>query len=206
MILVREALDKETKVKLRRRQLELQISYSSIIKIAVHSALSLIEIRWCNMANHSLVSSYLNYTNEPERHIWVKNFSLKLFHSFINEFLAMKGNSKLRTAYVNLLNLIDYCQISLCGFLSLENTPIYTEESQEQVLLMLLHTNESQITFFKKNLVIVRSSEPFIEIVDLRKIEIQQCDNHIRIDYHNKLVNNDRHCWVSDSFTLLIVN
>lgn len=191
MLLVREALDESTQVKLRRRRLELQINYSSVIKIIVHSTQSLIEIKWCNMMNHSLVSSYLKYTSGPEQRIWMKHFFLKLLYSYLTSegvsIEAGSNDSKLKSVYVNLLNLIDYCYVSLCGFLSLEDTLIKTEGSQDQVFLALLHSHEGQLNYFKKNLVIVRNSEPFIEIIDLRKVLIQKSDKHIRIDYLNKV-------------------
>lgn len=192
MLLVREALDESAQVKLRRRRFELQINYSSVIKIIVHSAQGLIEIKWCNMINHSLVSSYLKYTSGPEQHIWMKHFFLKLLYSYLTSegvvsIEAGSNNSKLKSVYVNLLNLIDYCCVSLCGFLSLEDTLIKTEGAAEQVFLGLLHSHEGQLNYFKKNLVIVRNSEPFIEIIDLRKVLIQHSDKHIRIDYLNKV-------------------
>ena len=48
-----------------------EIPYLSIIKIEPNLDLSLIELKWCNKENNSLVSSYFQYSSLNEKHIWL---------------------------------------------------------------------------------------------------------------------------------------
>ena len=156
-------------VKFRKKPLEIQINHSSIIKILNHVNKSLIEIKWCDMANNSLVSTYLQYSCCFEKQIWMKQFCLKLLKTF-NEVAAL-----------NLGNLIDYCQIDLFGFLSLS---IYND-ADEQVLVILIQSEETQVNYFNKLLVVIEKT--CHNVIDLRKISLKCDDTSIRIDHQNKL-------------------
>lgn len=172
-------------VQFRNRRLELQINNNSIIKILVHSSKNLIEIKWCNQANHSLISSYLQYTDLSEKHVWVKEMFFKLLSSFYTPRFPT-NDPKFKTNFVNLLSLSDYCQIDLCGFLSLASSPIQTE-IEEQIFAVLMKSNESQLNYFKRLLVIIRVTEPYFEMIDLRKAILNHNETYIRIDYLNKV-------------------
>ena len=74
----------------------------------------------------------------------------------------------------------------MCGFLHLVNNLIYTD-NEEQIFGVLLQSNESQVNYFKRLLILIRVDEPYFEIIDLRKVAISHDENHIRIDHLNKV-------------------
>ena len=167
--LIQGDLNNHQLVKFRKKPLELQIKHASIIKILNHVSKSLIEIKWCDVANNSLVSTYLQYSCRFEKQIWMKQMCQKLL-SIFNE-----------TAILNLSNLIDYCQIDLYGFLSLSSY----NDADEQVLVILIQSEETQVNYFNKLLIVI---EPTCHsVIDLRKISLKYDDISIRIDHQNKV-------------------
>ena len=184
MSLIQEGSHHMSMVQLRRKRLELHITYDSIIKIVAHSSKNLIEIKWCSQSNNSLISTYLQYTSLPEKRIWMKEMFRKLFGSFYSQEIR---DSESKTEFLNLINVSDYCEISLCGFLTLDNSIIHTADYKDQVFAVLLHSNENQLNYFKKLLILIKPNESKFEIIDLRKATLAQNETYIRINHLNKV-------------------
>ncbi len=185
LCLIQTGVEYTSNVKLRRKRLELHILYESIIKIVDHASKSLIEIKWCNQANNSLVSSYLQYASRAEQHVWMKQLFQKLLYN--NLTTGSKSAEIDRETLLGLVYLSDYCQMSLCGFLSLDGGVGSCVGQPNMVFAALVHSDERQLSYFRRQLVLVRQSEPFVEMVDLRKAVVVHSETCIRVDYENRV-------------------
>ena len=166
-----------------KKELKTRIGYLSIIKVfsytKKHQNNNIVEIKWCNKANNSLISTHLEYNNNFEKQNWLREIFYKMFYNYNTKF-SVKDSTDLtgiQNRIISLFDLIKTCQIASMGFLNLMN-PIYLDNnSNEQVIVVLLETLQSQWNqYFKRYLIIIKqinfenSILPFYEILDLRKL------------------------------------
>ncbi|CAM6000914.1 unnamed protein product [Sphagnum balticum] len=198
------------------------LNYTSIIKVNSCERENTFEIKWCHQDNNSLISSYYECENASQIQLWLKRVLEKCLYEFVRlEILGgsigggdgvaesdeLMSKSELldlenwfvrnRAHLVNLIELIDYCQINLFGYLNQMNNMAAdadadsknetTEATTEKVFLILLETSPKQINYYcRPTLILVRSKKQilelessstptdstpsFYEILDLRKL------------------------------------
>ncbi len=87
---------------------------------------------------------------------------------------------------LDVIYLSDYCQVSLCGFLYAE-TEIGSGKD-DRVFAGLLYSDQKQNGYFRKVLVLVKNSEPLIELIDLRKpVVVVDNETFLSLNYLNKV-------------------
>ena len=73
-----------------KKELKTRINYMAIIKIFVHAKkqayTNVLEIKWCNKSNNSLVATLLECVNHFEQQSWLREFFLKIFYNFNQKF------------------------------------------------------------------------------------------------------------------------
>ncbi len=142
------------------------IDIDSIIRVfSINNKTNLIELKWLNKINNSLISSYFEYKSHQERQIWMKELCYKSILNFSNQTRTTIINNQL----FNLLNLIDTLQIKAFGYLDLQ----LLNNETEKVLLILLTSLPIQINFNKRYMSIVRlnSNQTFSnELIDIKSI------------------------------------
>ena len=178
-----------------------EINYRTIIKVEVHAKSSLIELKWCHKENNSLVSTYFQYASSSEKNVWMRELFVKMFACLDNVNATFKATNTKQTA-ISLLDLINGCELSLVGHLSmdtLEFSSLNEEVESQLVLAILLESSalQSANNYFIRKLVLIKGENsgelneknPTIEIIDLRKVRIKLKDNSlIRIDYDQRYV------------------
>ena len=71
-----------------KKELKTRIGFMSIIKVFVHTRKNqsnMIEIKWCNKANNSLISTLFECENNFEKQNWLTEFFYKMFYIFLKK-------------------------------------------------------------------------------------------------------------------------
>ena len=138
----------QVNVRIQREQLYLSsynqlISISSLIKVfELNNKFNLIEIKWLNQLNNSLVSSYFEYKSNKERQVWMKEFCFKMLLNLKNlkQFKPTDLETKHCSSgsvcdFIFLLNLIETLQIKAIGYLDLpeENSKCLAIQNKEKL-------------------------------------------------------------------------
>ena len=144
-----------------------KILLSSIIKIFTMCNVK-IELKWCT-SNHCILSHFLEFSNQNEQQIWLKNIITKLNPNI---------NIKIGEILQNL-------QIDSFGYLTILNQSD-EQKTEQNYLTILLQSLPTQIEkFFQKVILFVNtdsdSTELNYEIVDVRKINKIKLDNEILV-------------------------
>lgn len=189
-----------TQTNQRNKLNKTEINYRAIIKVEAHVKSSLIEVKWCHKENNSLVSTYLQYSSLSEKNLWMKEIFTKMLTSLDNVDAIFKP-SNTKQNVLSLLDLINGCEVSLIGYLSmdsLEFSSLNEEVEGQPVLAILLESSplQSANNYFVRKLILVEGesnnskiNEQPIEMIDLRKIRLKLKDNSlIRIDYDQRYV------------------
>lgn len=154
------------------------IDIDSVIRVfTINNKSNLIELKWLNKINNSLISSYFEYKSHQERQIWMKELCYKLILNLSNQRRMIKINNNI----LNLLNLIDTLQIKAFGYLDLQNT----NNDTEKILLILLTSLPIQINFNKKYLSIIKlnSNDTYSnDLIDIKSItNMKKTDDSIEL-------------------------
>jgi len=183
-----------------KKELKTRIPYLSIIKVFVHAKKhhtnNMIEIKWCNKANNSLISTFLDCENNFEQQEWLREFFYKMFYNYNAKF-SVKTSTNLngvQNRIMSLFDLVKTCQLISMGFLNLMNRIYLGNDSSEQVFVVLLETLQSQWSqYFKRYFIIIKQihlengDTTFYEILDLRKLtRIKLSDDSFTIDMPSK--------------------
>ena len=121
----------------------------------------IIEIKWLNRSNRSIISTFIEFFNPNEKQIWLKRLFAKLVD---------------RQLDINSRNLIDWCHIDSMGFLNQGRNENSNKETT-RTFLVLLETLESQIEkFFKKAIILINvEDENNSNKKEMRKIFFGYC-------------------------------
>jgi len=151
-----------------------------------HLKLNLIEVKWCNKSNNSLMSTYFEYASENEKNIWMCELYFKLLAQ-LNLSSLFEESQQQKQSFLNLLDLIRACQINLIGYLNLNKYELDESDLEgKTVVAILVETLEAQKhEFFQRKLILIDSACE-INQIDLRKIRIKLKENLLRVDYENK--------------------
>lgn len=143
-----------------------KILLSSIIKIFTLCDVK-VELKWCT-SNHCILSHFLEFSNQNEQQIWLKNIITKL-NPNIN---------------IKLGDILQNLQIDSFGYLTIVNQTD-DHKKEQNYLTILLQSLPTQVEkFFQKVILFVNTdtdSEFNYELVDIRKINKIKLDNEILI-------------------------
>ena len=181
-----------------RKELKTSIDYLSIIKINYLIKYGIVEIKWLDKSNNSLISTWFQCLNNFEKQNYMFEIFNKILYNFNQKYAGLNSERELLDKLIGLLSLIQSCQIRTIGFLYLINPFYYSNENENcesQVLCVLVDTLESQIeNYFKRYLLIIKpiqteteSKDIFYDLLDLRKLNhVKLTDDKIIIEMPSK--------------------
>lgn len=110
----------------------------------------IIEIKWLNKSNRSIISTFFEFFNTSEKQLWMKKIFLKL--------LDERTVSKLNKSRLDLS--LECCQINSMGFLNQHVFGNGESNKEERTFLVLVETLETQIEiFFEKTIVLINMED-----------------------------------------------
>jgi hypothetical protein len=140
------------------------IPLESVIRVVDSSSSTsspMIEVKWFDHSNSSIVSTHFGFVTVDELQIWLKRILMKL--------LGLGGQlSRIESKF----EIIDWCQVDSMGILSLTSLELEKKENYfSPTWIVLIRTIDVQLDkFFKKALILIQFNPiSFIEI-DARKM------------------------------------